>query len=305
MKYILTLICLLSSVNAYSCNAKKDYVPIQSQSQEAMLYRIADCYDATKDSFIFGTFHTSAPEVIETVNYILPYLRIANTALFELVKTPRDPAIVAQYMFLNADSAGLEQLIGTQDFARLVALLEPTANPIPAPYLDRYRPWAASVMAQVSLIDISGEVLDDVLQRVGKAHRVNIVALETMQAQFEAFETLSQVEQVQMLKDTINKFDTIKTLNKEMMQAYLNQNLSELSGVGRDSFEMISDEQIAEKLETALVHKRNKNMVSAMLPYLKEGGSFTAIGALHLSGEQGMLQGIEDAGYYILPVKKP
>ncbi len=304
MKLLLSILACSLSVASFACDAQKDYTPIQQQPQDAMLYRITDCDDATEDSFVFGTFHTSDQEVIRRIEYILPYLRASDTALFELTKDAQDATLIVQYMFLPADNDGLKSMLGEADFNALVALLEQSPMPIAAPYLDRYKPWAASVMAQISLIELSGEVVDDMLQRIAAENKLDVLALEDMKAQFEAFEVLTQEEQIEALRDTINYFDVVKKLNNDLKEAYLQQNLSKVNQAGDASFEMIENKDIAAKLEASLVIKRNERMVEGMLPHLQKGSAFTAVGALHLPKEHGILQLLENKGYYIYPVKQ-
>ena len=295
-------ICVLSAAS-FGCEIKEHYTPVKDQALDAMLYRITDCDQQTQDSYVFGTFHTSDNEIIQRIDYVLPYIDSSRTALFELTKGSQDPSLIAQYMFLPAQSKGLEEIIGEEDFNALVALLEDSPTPIAAPYLNRYKPWAASVMAQISLVELSGEVVDDKLQRIAYESGKEVVALEDMKSQFESFNVLSQDEQIQALRDTIYHFDRIKHLNYELKTAYLQQHLFAVNAAGEASFSMINNEEIARKLENSLVVERNKNMVKHMLPHIQKGSSFTAIGALHLPQPHGVLQRLENEGYYIQPVK--
>jgi hypothetical protein len=51
-----------------------------------------------------------------------------------------------------------------------------------------------------------------------------------------------------------------------------------------------------------LLTQRNTRMVERMKPALKDGKAFIAVGAAHLSGEAGLLNLLEKAGYRVSPV---
>ena len=48
---------------------------------------------------------------------------------------------------------------------------------------------------------------------------------------------------------------------------------------------------------------RNRRMVHRILPYLEQGNSFIAVGALHLAGPQGILSLIRQQGYTVESVR--
>jgi uncharacterized protein YbaP (TraB family) len=48
---------------------------------------------------------------------------------------------------------------------------------------------------------------------------------------------------------------------------------------------------------TRLNDDRNRRMVRRMIPYLEQGNSFIAVGALHLAGPRGILALLRKNGY--------
>ena len=49
----------------------------------------------------------------------------------------------------------------------------------------------------------------------------------------------------------------------------------------------------------ALLWQRNERMLERLLPMLAEGGAVVAVGALHLPGARGLLEGLERQGYRV------
>ncbi len=296
----LAIVLIYIASPALACEKPQNYIPIAEQKLDSVFYKIVPCEG--KPSYILGTFHTSDPTIIATISYTKPYLQAADSALFELKKSPEDATIIAQSMLLPAThQEGLRALIGKSYFNQLLALLKPASDALPAIYVNRYKPWAANILLQTIMIDISGTVMDDALQQQAKRIGITVAALESLQEQFDALGGLSEADQIIMLKDTIDNFDSFETLNERLLKAYRAGDLDKIAHIGEESFAAIPH-NIRDELETALVTNRNQRMTDAMLPYVVQGNNFTAIGALHLPGEKGMLQLLENEGYSITPI---
>jgi uncharacterized protein YbaP (TraB family) len=53
------------------------------------------------------------------------------------------------------------------------------------------------------------------------------------------------------------------------------------------------------RLEGRLIVERNRRMADRLRPLLRRGNAFIVVGALHLSGEQGVLSLLANAGYQV------
>ena len=58
-------------------------------------------------------------------------------------------------------------------------------------------------------------------------------------------------------------------------------------------------------MEKLLIHDRNLRMRDRLLPLLTEGGSFIAVGAMHLIGEDGLVELLRAAGYTVTRIDEP
>jgi uncharacterized protein YbaP (TraB family) len=59
------------------------------------------------------------------------------------------------------------------------------------------------------------------------------------------------------------------------------------------------DQQLAAEFQDRLITRRNRLMAERLQPYLQEGNAFVAVGALHLPGETGLLELLEQRGYTV------
>ena len=92
-----------------------------------------------------------------------------------------------------------------------------------------------------------------------------------------------------------------------MIQLYLDENIAAvmptLETVAAKLGGTDDDEGYA-AFEEKIVVNRNHIMAERAQPHLEEGSVFLAVGALHLPGEEGVAQLLQDAGYTITPVLK-
>jgi uncharacterized protein YbaP (TraB family) len=59
------------------------------------------------------------------------------------------------------------------------------------------------------------------------------------------------------------------------------------------------DQRLAREFQRRLILDRNHRMAERMEPWLKQGGAFVAVGALHLPGEQGLISLLRQQGYSV------
>jgi len=62
------------------------------------------------------------------------------------------------------------------------------------------------------------------------------------------------------------------------------------------------DEDIFDRYIQGILYDRNERMLDRIIPYLKDGSAFIAVGALHLAGEKGLLQMLKKKKYIITQI---
>jgi uncharacterized protein len=303
--YGLVVATLLSWATAATgadiCPDNSNYTPVVARSSTALAYRITDCKG--HESVIVGTLHSSDKRIIAATAYVRPYITDALVTWFELIRHPSDEKMVAKYMFLDPhEKEGLKDMLGEDDFAALVKRIHTRAPQLAEGYINRYEPWAAAIILQSMSIDMSGVVMDDQFQQLAIAHKRPVRALETIESQFKLFETLSRSEQITMLRQAIHEFDEGEKLNAELVRTYLEHNLIAIAELSRKAFRDMPNQTVAKMLELALVTDRNRAFARKLIPSLKRGKAFIAVGALHLPNEDGVLRAFERAGFGVYPL---
>ena len=87
---------------------------------------------------------------------------------------------------------------------------------------------------------------------------------------------------------------------EKLFDAYLKHDLKKLQEI---SAEQEAGSEITGKIMLSLVDQRNERMVSRLVVKLKQKSSFIAVGALHLPGQQGILNLLANQGFIIQKVE--
>jgi uncharacterized protein YbaP (TraB family) len=251
-------------------------------------------------SHVFGTMHATDPEVLRLPTPIARAFGDSTRLVLELVFTPEVEARLGESMLLS-DGRRLSEIVGEELFSKLMR--RAALYGIPAAHANRFRPWAAALIFSIPLEEMdrkaSGTImLDRALQQSADARGVPVYGLETLDEQVAAFSDMSERDQVESLRLAIALNPELAVLFAEMKQAYLAGDLDKLHAM---SVKMFSgrDAALGALFEKRFIDLRNERMANRLSLHVKRGGAFVAVGALHLSGGNGILRLLEKRGYTV------
>jgi len=107
---------------------------------------------------------------------------------------------------------------------------------------------------------------------------------------------MSVADQVTLLQEAVAGFSDIDVMHAELLAAYRRRDLSELMTISEADMQQ-GDQRLADEFRQRLLVDRNHRMAERMEQYLQQGKAFVAVGALHLPGEDGLLNLLEQQGY--------
>lgn len=250
-------------------------------------------------SHVFATMHATDPDVLHIPPPVARAFDASTRVLLELVATPGIDARMAEAMLLP-DGASLAQVVGPEIYAKL--LRRAAVYGLPAKQVNRFRPWAAALIFSVPVSELdrtaSGVMaLDRSLQQAADARGTKVFGLETIDEQIALFSDMPEPEQIVSLGLTLDLNPNIDALFAEMKQAYIAGDLDKLHAM---SLSMLGNNvDLVESFEKRFIEMRNRRMVERMARHVNQGGAFVAVGALHLSGENGILRLLEKRGYKV------
>lgn len=277
------------------------WLPANSQ----LLYKV-EGNGLSKPSYVFGTHHLAPLSVIEKFGVKAPF-EGAEQIVGELDMTG-DPMQLAQtvqsHAIAPADST-LTKVISPEDFA---VISKEFKNWAPMPQmelsmLDMMKPMlvtnlVAVTMAQKAMPDHNpAEQLDSWFQVTGKENGKKILPLETADQQAALLFDLTPISnQAKALVELLKDPEKAVASTQKLTDAYLQQDLDKMMQLSKE------DDENPEFM-IALLDKRNADWLTKLPAIFKEAPTFVAVGALHLAGDKGVIEGLRKLGYKVTPVK--
>lgn len=263
--------------------------------QQGLLWKIEGA--ASHPSYLLGTMHSEDPRVVKLPAEIKTIFDRADSFSAELDMKMENLLQTSQRMFY-IDGTSLKDVIGRELYQDSVKLLAQYG--IPEMLVERMKPWAVATTLSMPKSD-SGQFLDLVLFMQAQAMGKKIYGLETVDEQLAVLEDMPLKLQINMLKDAVREYDSSQQMLSELLEIYIRRDLDGLHELS-EAYMNKGDAAVAVYFQKAIIDDRNIRMLQRMQARLKEGNAFIAVGALHLVGEQGLLQLLKKQGLQISPV---
>ena len=245
-------------------------------------------------AYLFGTIHSEDPAVVELPATVKQAFDASNSVVLEMLMDT-DTMRYSSAAMLMLDGRSLSDMIGMPLYKKVSAAI--ASRGIPELVLNRMKPWAAAVTLSTPALE-TGQILDLVLYQEALQQDKAVYGLETVQEQLDLFDSMSESDQVTLLRDAVDKFPELDALHAELLEVYKQRDLEGLLAINETSMQA-EDQRLAKEFQRRVIDDRNHRMAERMQPYLRQGKAFVAVGALHLPGEQGLLNLLEQQGYTV------
>lgn len=273
---------------------------------QGLLWKIEKA--GVEPSFLFGTMHLTDPRVITLPANAQAAFDGAGTVALEALDALDEAKAAATLMsrpdlIMFTDGRTLSSLIPEADRAMVEKALTDRGMPLIA--VNAMKPWVVSSAIALPACEMARKkakapFLDMKLAKDAKAAGKQMAGLETMLGQLDAMESLPLELHVAGLVDTLALGDTIDDMIETMIVLYTKGD----TGMIWPLFEAVSPgkpgaaEGYAE-FEKVMVTTRNHGMVESARPLVDQGNAFIAVGALHLPGNDGLVELLRKAGYSV------
>lgn len=245
-------------------------------------------------AYLFGTIHSEDPAVVELPATVKQAFDASNSVVLEMLMDT-DTMRYSSTAMLMLDGRSLTDVVGMPLYKKVSAAI--ASRGIPELVLNRMKPWAAAVTLSTPALE-TGQILDLVLYQDALQQDKAVYGLETVQEQLDLFDSMSESDQVTLLRDAVDKFPELDALHAELLEVYKQRDLEGLLAINETSMQA-EDQRLAKEFQRRVIDDRNHRMAERMQPYLRQGKAFVAVGALHLPGEQGLLNLLEQQGYTV------
>ena len=293
MRKILVLVTVVISI-FYTCSAEAQ-----------LLYRIEKAGQPPV-SYIFGTHHLAPVAMLDSIRGLSAALEETSAVVGEVDMTGNQTALALQmqpFMTAPADST-LSKIYSPKTMSDLNDKFKALDL---MPGVDLYalqnmKPMVIANLVTLALFSKSipgynpGEQLDKFFQERAASIDEPVIALETPAQQAElVFGYMPISIQAKSLKELIeDPQETIKNV-EELNEAYFKRDLVKLEEMS------LKDDESADFMRL-LVDNRNISWVRQLKEIFATTPAFVAVGALHLPGENGLLNLLRREGYIVTAV---
>jgi uncharacterized protein YbaP (TraB family) len=246
-------------------------------------------------SHLYGTLHSGDPRVLARVEPLRARIGAARLFMPELVT---DAEAVSIYQAASVyDSDDLPRRVGRAKWPRIEKML--ALHGVDPRVAVRLRPWAA-LLTLLQPVAVRQPSLDEALIRLASTQKVAVQPLEQVQEQIDAIALLPEKTHIALLIDASRRHDRLQAAIEPMTVAWLAGDVGELSRINSG---LLSEDpalrEHARLFMQSLLGARNARFAERLLPEIHVGGVFTAFGASHLAGPDGVLARLVAAGCLI------
>ncbi|WP_417806996.1 TraB/GumN family protein [Thioclava sp.] len=257
-----------------------------------------------------GTYHLPDARHTQLVAHVQDALKQASVLLVEAgpdEEARLQTAMIADPTLMFSKGKTLPELLSPADWEMTKTAL--AAHGMPAFLAAKMRP--AFVAMTLSLppcavkdMGAGGKGLDKVLMQAAQTDKVAIRALEPWDTVFTLFNSISEKDSLEMLRAAVVGAPLADDMGVTMADLYFR-------GEPRIIWELAREQAIAGGMSPAEVERqmklsedllmvaRNHNWLPEIKAAAAKGPVVVAVGALHLSGDQGLLYLLQQDGYTI------
>jgi uncharacterized protein YbaP (TraB family) len=250
-----------------------------------------------QQNWLVGTVHSEDPRLLEFPKVLLDSLAAADRLALELVPDATMLAVLNEAM--RYPEPQLDRVLSSNLYSDLVEILDSHYG-MGEPAVNGLRPWAAAMMISVPPPQ-TGLFMDLALSIRAGGLGLDVVSLERVEEQLAFLAGMPEEMQISMLEQAIADFPRQDEMFEELISVYLSGDLEQLMRVAEAQMEGL-EPALRDHFERVGMIERNHTMVERSLPWLEEGGLVIAVGALHLPGDEGLIELLRAEGMTVEPV---
>ncbi len=323
--FILALISLFVLTTAHAQCLGENLIAALSKDEKAALYTsthaepfaTGNFWLATRGEqtvYIAGTFHLDDPRHDAVMSVLAPHLAQSKTLMTEA--GPEEEAALQAHLasdpsaMMDPAGSGLATALPPQEWEALTAAL--LRRGIPSSIAQTLRPWFVSMMLSIPPCALqmaaTGQGLDKRLIAAAQAQSIPVKALEPFDTILTLFDGMTAEEQTTMIRNNLQVEPQAEDFLATTADSYFDGEgrliweFSRHIALGLPGATPAQTEADFAKAEAALMTDRNRAWIPRILGALQDGPVFAAFGALHLSGEAGVLALLDAEGFTLEPL---
>ena len=265
--------------------------------------------DGLKPSHLLGTMHVTDPRVLTMPKGAREAAAAADVVVIESDEILDEKKAAASLLMhpeltMFTDGKSVKDHLDAEDMKKLEAGLKERGLALGA--VARMKPWILASFVALPACELSRKAagasfLDKQIAEDAVKAGKPVAGLESLVEQLEAMADLPVDFHFKALIETIALGDKMEDVIETMTELYLAGDI----GMTMPMLKAVAptedgeDESAYAAFETRIVRDRNLVMAEGSKPHLEKGNAFIAVGALHLPGEEGLIELIRKKGYTV------
>ena len=263
-----------------------------------LLWKVSDRDNAV---YLLGSFHLLKADDYPLSSDIDTAFTAVDKVVFEVPpEQMTDPATQAK--FLDAagfgDDRNLSQVLPADLREKLSRLMAKSGSSIDM--VDGYEPWFVNLSLLIGVSQSLGfspdKGLDQYLMQQAAATNKPTGGLETMDLQLQVLDASPMAEQITSLREFLDRPQDMPGLLTDLHQAWRDGDVAKLDQLTREEMR----EKTPQTYRMVNVERNDAwvPQISKMLD-AKKGDTMVVVGALHLLGEDGVVEKLRGKGYKV------
>ncbi len=280
---------------------------VQGQSQgPPFLWEIG----GPRTSYLFGTVHLPDQRV-ENLPVSVNRAFEASESVFTEIPLDTSSLMAQVSQLMLSGPRTLRQILPPDLLQRTQRALQQVNSALTIEPFVRFKVWAVAAMVPILEKQLQNPgvlPMDARLYQQAQELGKKVGSLETIEEQVRILDSLSEQEQVMMLRDTLDFLDEYRAkgidMTDELIDWYVRGDLSEF---GELMVGYVGEGAFYEKFLDKVLYQRNYLMADRIEALLKENPNrshFFAVGAGHYWGETGVQNLLAEKGFEIRRVSK-
>lgn len=240
--------------------------------------------------YLFGTIHTDDNRVTEFSPAVMSALKSIDVFMLE-TKEAQDTK------YLNIQNGSLKDLLTEAELEKVYALAD--FHVMHRNAVLRTKPWLLATIFD-SPRPLTPFAQDNLLMTKAEDLGKEVRGLESAAEHFGVMDSLPLDEQLFMLRAVLKRSEEEKLKDYErLIKAYLAGNSTKLAALDDEITGSMLPQALWQRMRTKLLDERNALMLERIAQAAESKSLFVAVGASHLAGETGLLEGLKRQGYQL------
>jgi uncharacterized protein len=264
----------------------------------------------SEPSYLFATLHLSDPRVTSFSPRLTATLTGSKIVVLETVETGdvlrraiRNNPAAWRRATLARENQRADNLLSKTDFEQLEALA--ARSGLPKSVAREFKASTLALMLDLAACAVrlpgTKPYLDQLIANIARENQIETVGLESMIEQIEILDGLPRETERDLLIAVLRRADRSEDFVETQIARYAEGNIGGLLAwlQSAEPIRGVGQAQIPPAVGDRLITLRNHRMRDRALSFLRRGGAFIAVGAVHLPGKEGLLSLLQTEGYNV------